>query len=311
MKRLIAVLSTLCLAFVLAACGSGGDTNTTSDSGVKISGEFGKEPKVTFEKKPFSVKESTDWEAIEGDGDKVAADDTVQVHVTLYNGKTGKKLVSTHDEGASALTTSKEQQNLFPVLIDAFSGRKIGSRVVVEAAPKDAYGDQGNEQIDVAADTTVVMVADLMKKVEVLEGPKGETVEPQAGDPKLKLKGDVPSGFDFAGATKPSKLKVVTLIKGDGEAAKKGQTVTVNYLGSEWGSDKVFDASYPRNQTFPVQLGTGGVIKAWDQGLEGVTVGSRILIIAPPSLAYGAAGSPPTIGKNATLVFVVDVLGAA
>ncbi|RYE80332.1 MAG: hypothetical protein EOO74_02300 [Myxococcales bacterium] len=312
MKRLIAVLSALCLTFVLAACGGGDDkTTSSSDSGLKITGAFGKEPKVAFDKTPFSVKKSTDWEAIEGDGDKVAADDTVQVHVTLYNGKTGKKLVSTLDEGASALTTSKEQQNLFPVLLDAFAGHNIGSRVVVEAAPADAYGDQGNEQIGVAADTSVVMIADLIKKVEILDAPKGETVTPKAGDPKLKLKGDVPSGFDFTGATKPNKLKVVTLIKGDGPKVEKGQSATVNYLGSVWGSQEVFDASYPRNQTFPVQVGAGGVIKAWDQGLEGVTVGSRILIIAPPSLAYGAQGSPPKIPKNATLVFVVDVLAAS
>jgi peptidylprolyl isomerase len=312
-KRLIAILSALCLAAVLVACGGddGGGKTTTSESGVKVTGDFGKEPKVTFGKKPFSVKKSTDWEAIEGDGETVKADDSVQVHVSLFNGKSGKKLISTLDEGGQALTTSKAAGNLFPVLVDAFTDHKVGSRVVVEAAPEDAYGEQGNPQIKVEANTTVVMVADILKKVEVLDGPKGQAVPPKPGDPKLKLKGDVPSGFDFSGATKPKKLKVVTLIKGEGDPTKKGQTVTVNYLGSEWGSTKVFDASYPRNQTFPVQLGQGGVIKAWDQGLEGVTVGSRILIIAPPALAYGPAGQPPSIGKNATLVFVVDVLGAS
>lgn len=313
MKRLIAVLSVVCLALALTACGSGdGDEETTtSKSGVTVTGDFGKAPEVTFDEEPYSVEESTDWEAIEGDGDTIGEDDSVQVHVTLFNGRSGEKLVSTLDEGASALTTSRSAGNLFPVLVNAFADRKVGSRVVVEAAPADAYGDQGNPQINVEADTSVVMVADLLKKVEILDAPEGETVPPAAGDPKLELKDDVPSGFDFAGATKPDELKVVTLIKGEGDKAEEGQTVTVNYLGSEWGSDKVFDASYPRNQTFPVQLGAGSVIQAWDQGLEGVTVGSRILIIAPPDLAYGAAGSPPNIGKNATLVFVVDVLGAS
>lgn len=313
MKRLLAILTALVLAAALAACGndSGGSESSSSDSGVTVSGEFGKEPKVTFEKTPFSVKESADWQAIEGDGSEIAADDSVSVHVTLFNGKTGEKVISTLDNEGKPLTVAKEAQNLFPVLVDTFEGQKEGSRMVVEAAPADAYGEQGQEQLKVDGDTTIVMVADLLEKVEVLDGPQGETVPPKAGDPKLKLKDDVPSGFDFSGATKPKELKVITLIEGDGEKTKKGQSVTVNYLGSEWGSAKVFDASYPRNQTFNVTLGEGGVIKAWDQGLEGVPVGSRILIIAPPDLAYGAAGQPPAISKNATLVFVVDVLSAS
>ncbi len=311
MKRLIALVSVLCLTlFGLAACG-GESSTKTSDAGVKVSGAFGKAPKVTFDKLPFTIKKSKNWISIEGKGKEVKAEDSVSAHITLFNGKTGKKLISTLDQGGQPLATSKSAGNLFPVLVDAFKGEKVGSRVVVEAAPKDAYGEAGNPQNSIEKNTSIVMVADIMNTQQLLTKPEGTTVPPQKGDPKLKVTKDVPSGFDFTGAVKPSKLKVVTLIKGDGPAAKKGQSVTVNYLGSEWGSKKVFDASYPRNQTFPVQLGSGGVIKAWDQALEGVTVGSRILIIAPPDLAYGKAGSPPAIGKNATLVFVVDVLGAS
>jgi FKBP-type peptidyl-prolyl cis-trans isomerase len=51
------------------------------------------------------------------------------------------------------------------------------------------------------------------------------------------------------------------------------------------------------------------LIPAWDKALVGQPLGSRIMIIAPPDMAYGAQGSPPTIPANATLVFVVDVLG--
>lgn len=312
MKRVIAIVSVLLLGLALSACGKKDGGTETSDSGVSVSGTFGKEPKVTFDKTPLEVKKSTDWVAIKGDGDKIAADDSVSVHVTLFNGRSGKKLVSTHDQGGEALTVSKAAGNLFPVLVDAFKDKTIGSRVVVEAAPADAYGEQGNAQIKVEKNTSIVMVADLLKKIELLDAPKGSTVPPAAGDPKLKLdKSGVPTGFDFTGATKPGKLKVITLIKGEGDKAEAGKTVTVNYLGSEWGSSKVFDASYPRHQPFAVPLGKGQVIKAWDQGLEGVTVGSRILIIAPPDLAYGASGQPPSIGKNATLTFVVDVLGVS
>ncbi len=70
-----------------------------------------------------------------------------------------------------------------------------------------------------------------------------------------------------------------------------------------------FDASWDRNQPFPVQIGTGSVIPGWDEGLIGMKVcGERELVI-PPSLAYGPTGtSDGTIKPNETLVFVVDVM---
>ena len=60
---------------------------------------------------------------------------------------------------------------------------------------------------------------------------------------------------------------------------------------------------------FPI--GVGRLIKGWDQGLVGVPQGSRVLLVVPPDLGYGAKGSAPKIPGNATLVFVVDVLGVA
>jgi len=109
----------------------------------------------------------------------------------------------------------------------------------------------------------------------------------------------------------PKHLVVKDLIKGVGTTAKTGSSVTVNYVGALYSNGKVFDASWKRNQTFgPFTIGAGSVIKGWDEGLVGMKVGGRRELIIPPSLAYGKAGSPPSIPGNATLVFIIDLLQA-
>jgi peptidylprolyl isomerase len=106
----------------------------------------------------------------------------------------------------------------------------------------------------------------------------------------------------------PKQLVVKELEEGTGAEAKAGDEVTVQYVGVDYKSGKEFDSSWSRHEPFAFQLGVGQVIPGWDQGIEGMKVGGRRELIIPPELAYGEAGSPPAIGPNETLVFVVDLL---
>lgn len=106
----------------------------------------------------------------------------------------------------------------------------------------------------------------------------------------------------------PRKLVIKDLKEGKGAAIKSGDTAVVNYVGVEYRSGEEFDNSYDRGETFPVPVGQGQVIPGWDKGLVGMKVGGRRQLIIPPRLAYGAQGSPPAIGPNATLVFVIDLV---
>jgi len=108
----------------------------------------------------------------------------------------------------------------------------------------------------------------------------------------------------------PTKLETKEIIPGTGAEAKKGDHVTVNYVGVLYKTGKEFDSSWKRNEPFSFTIGKGEVIPGWEQGVVGMKVGGRRELIIPPSLAYGAKGSPPTIPANETLVFVVDLLGA-
>ena len=126
---------------------------------------------------------------------------------------------------------------------------------------------------------------------------------PTSGPLATKPKVAVPTG------AAPSSLETKELIKGTGPEAKAGESVTVNYVGVLYKGGKEFDSSWKRSEPFSFTLGKGQVIKGWDQGVVGMKVGGRRELIIPAALAYGKAGSPPTIPANAPLVFVVDLLG--
>ena len=112
-----------------------------------------------------------------------------------------------------------------------------------------------------------------------------------------------------ATGTPPKELQVRALTPGDGAVVASGDTVVVNYLGQLW-DGKVFDNSFDRSTAFNFSVGQGGVIKGWDEGVAGQKVGSRLELVIPPDKGYGAKGAGADIPANATLVFVVDVLGA-
>jgi peptidylprolyl isomerase len=104
----------------------------------------------------------------------------------------------------------------------------------------------------------------------------------------------------------PAKLTVVDIVKGKGAAATSGDTLTVDYAGTSWSTGKEFDASWNSGQPFPVTLGQNSVIQGWEQGLQGMKVGGRRMLVIPPDLGYGSSGSGDKIKPNETLIFVVD-----
>lgn len=104
----------------------------------------------------------------------------------------------------------------------------------------------------------------------------------------------------------PTQLVVVDLVKGTGAEAGPSSTVRVHYVGANYADGKVFDSSWERGQ--PVDFPLSGVIKGFSQAIVGMKVGGRREVVIPPGLGYGAQGSPPAVGPNETLVFVIDLL---
>lgn len=114
--------------------------------------------------------------------------------------------------------------------------------------------------------------------------------------------------------TTASGLQYEDSVTGDGASASAGQEVQVHYTGwlhdpaLEGGRGRKFDSSKDRGQPFAFQLGAGRVIGGWDEGVQGMQVGGRRLLLIPPGLAYGARGAGGVIPPHATLVFEVELL---
>jgi peptidylprolyl isomerase len=138
----------------------------------------------------------------------------------------------------------------------------------------------------------------------------------QAGDPLPEQKNVTGVSTDLktkptapkATGTPPTELQGSDVVTGTGAEAKDGDKVTVEYVGQLFSNAKEFDTSWKKGRTpFEFTIGQGAVIAGWDQGVPGMKVGGRRILVIPADLAYGAAGSPPTIPANSPLVFVVDL----
>jgi len=104
-----------------------------------------------------------------------------------------------------------------------------------------------------------------------------------------------------------NELQMEDVTVGTGTEAVAGKTVTVNYVGMLTNGTQ-FDSSYSHGQPFSFALGAGQVIQGWDQGVAGMKVGGKRILVIPPSLGYGAQAVGP-IPANSTLVFQVELLG--
>ncbi|XP_076067119.1 peptidyl-prolyl cis-trans isomerase FKBP2-like [Oratosquilla oratoria] len=121
--------------------------------------------------------------------------------------------------------------------------------------------------------------------------------------------GAISSGEEEKKKDKAKKLQIGVKKRVDNCTLKsrRGDLLHMHYTGKlEDGTE--FDSSYPRGQPLTFTLGSGQVIKGWDQGLIGMCEGEKRKLVIPSDLGYGASGAPPKIPAHATLVFEVELI---
>ena len=106
----------------------------------------------------------------------------------------------------------------------------------------------------------------------------------------------------------PSGLKYTDLEFGQGEEARTGKILEVQYVGWIEKGPK-FDSSRDREHPFTFRLGAGDALKGWDEGLVGMKVGGKRRLTIPPELGFGKQGVGSVVPPNAVLVYEFELLG--
>ncbi len=273
-------------------------------SSLTVTGEVGAAPEVKWDGRVNVEKTETEV-LTKGEGAAIKDGDAVLAHIWIGNGYTQMPAYDTFATQAQPVTLN--DQTTKP-LLKALEGQTLGSRVMVAASAEDAFGESGNPQLGIGNKDSVVFIVDSLDTVR--GEPAGKQSKMPAGMPTLVEKDGVITGWDFSKADKPNgELQVVPLITGDGPEVGKGSTIVTRYLGQVFNSKKPFDESYSKPE--PAVFNVDGLVKGWQQGLEGIPAGSRVAIVVPPELGYGKAGNKDAgIKGTDTLYFVLDILAA-
>jgi peptidylprolyl isomerase len=267
-------------------------------------------PKVTLKPTPLTVTETTTRVVKPSQGQTVTGNEIVSLRYVLLNGKDGSQIDTNFGKQNLGLNLADAQ--LLPGLKKGLTGQKVGSQVLIAMPPKDAFGTQGNTDLKVGANDTVVFLMDVLGTQVPLKSAQGKAVPPKKGLPTVKVEPGKEATITVPkGEKPPTKTVDQLLVQGQGAQVEKGQTVRITYTGALWKNGKNFDSSAKNPGGYwETPIGVGQVIKGWDNGLVGKHVGDRVLLVVPPADGYGAAGSPPKISGTDTLVFVVDILAA-
>lgn len=238
------------------------------------------------EAKAKSTESGLKYEIVEAGTGDALTDQAMELRFALFD-ESGKVLTSSLREGQilgrGAEVAERMGGSMFRELPDLM---RVGTKLRCVAPASMAFRDP----------TRVGMQADTPTHWEIT-ATRGVKIPAFVAPDESKL------------TTTESGLKYQVLSRGsdpNAKQAKAGDGVAVDYAG--WLMDGTpFDSSYSRGTRFVTELKKGGLIDGWIEGMQLMKEGDRFLFVVPPTLGYGAGGSPPKIPGDATLVFVIEL----
>ena len=307
-RQFACVMSALVLCAGLASCSSGSDTpKSAADtmSGVSAKGKPGSKPKISFDT-PLKVKNQSHQVIQEGDGDVIEDGDRVCTQSVALDNTTGKEINSTWDKGKPDCSIVISKSSI-PAYYDTFLGQKVNTTIAIGINDQESGNAQQGSKKG-SQNSSYIMALTFVSKSRDLTRAEGDEVKDIPSDlPKISLDDKGKPSVDLNKYKPNGKLVSQTLIKGKGAKVGEHQTVSANYTGWLASNGKQFDSSWDKGKATDFSLDQ--VVKGWQQGLAGQTVGSQVLLIVPPDLGYGDQ-EKSGIPANSTLIFVVDILAA-
>lgn len=263
-----------------------------SDS-VTVDGDFGDTATADFST-PFSPSELQRTMITTGDGELTKPGDLVELRINVFKGNSGESVISED----TSLPLGDPQ--LMPAFTAGIECVPIGSRVVTTVPGAELYGDQGNEALGIEPGESAVVVSDVLG-VEEPVTPAAWTENP----PTVVFNGEEPPVLTLPDGEPSPDLLLDVITPGDGATVQSGDTVTLDYQGTNWNTGEIFDQSYGEQ---PLVIATNQVVKGFGAALVGQKVGSQLAVTMPPSLGYGEEGAGSELAGQ-TLVFVIEING--
>lgn len=311
---LVAIL--VVVALLVSACGgsskakSPSTSGTTTTSGVRVSGAYGTSPTVVVPTTaaPASLTQQT---LTQGTGTAVASGDTV---VANYVGQTwaqknGKANVfdSSFTRGAPAAFVIGLGQ-VIPGWDKTLLGKNLGSRVVLTIPPSDGYGSAGQSSAGITGTDTLVFVIDLVADFKPNASAPGTVVPnlPTTGLPKLtNVPGTKPAILSTAGVKVPAKPTSTLVVTGSGAKIDSSKTLMLQIVQADLATGKKVQATWGQG---PQAVSAQNVLTLADK-LSGQNIGSRVVVLTPPTAATPASSTQAAQPAVAAQVLVVDVVG--
>ncbi len=267
---------------------------------VKVTGQFGKKVAVSFDT-PLEGEALHRTVVDEGSGKKTVNGDAIDLVSTIYKGSDGKAVVGTDGNPIEAVAGQLKvgDQMTAAAYAAGISCVSIGSRVVATVRASEVLGPEGNEALGIKADDALIFVTDVVGIVKPLKA------KPWAKPPKVKFNGaEKPTVTVPKGKGSPDLLLAV-LKKGTGTLVADGDSVTVNYVGYNLRTGKIFDESYTKQ---PATFVTSQVVKGFGAALVGQKVGAKLIVSIPAKYGYMEAGNEGAgITGTDTIMFVVEI----